>query len=572
MNSTFKIKRPSLVNWKTVWLIITTLSLIWSFQIAGIFQQELVNFGGFSLVKPFLKAAFSPELNREFIQLTLEASLKTLSFAVCGTVFSIFIGVIGGLLSSEIWWRSLSPDSLATPWLFVRSLLGIPRSIHEAIWGLFFINIFGLDPLVAIFAIAIPFGSITAKVFSDILDETPRQALTALLSSGISPLNAFLYTLFPQAFLNLLSYTFYRFECSIRSATLLGIIGAGGLGYEILLSLQSLRYHQVWTLLIALVILTGLTDLWSSSLRHRLGAPSRLDLNILQLKTDKKYNENSENIAVKKYCFPSFVTLSGYFTLILICFSFWDINADFSKLWSPRTWQLFVSILQEALPPDFSELEQLFTLAQQTLALSILAIIIAGLGGILLSFPAANNFLLPGGIFDFSQNKNPPLFNFGIVIWGISRFILLFARSVPEPIWALIFLFILFPGILPGAIALGLHNLGILGRLMAEVTENLDQRPLRSLSGLGATSPQVFIYGVLPLTLPRFIAYILYRWEVCIRATVIVGLVGAGGLGRLLTEQLSSFDYNSVLATLIVFVFLTIFVDFISHFMRKTLR
>lgn len=572
MNSTVKIKRPSLINWKTVWLIITTLSLICSCKIAGIFQQELVNFGGFSLVKPFLKAAFSPELNREFIQLTLEASLKTLSFAVCGTVFSIFIGVIGGLLSSEIWWRSLSPDSLATPWLFVRSLLAIPRSIHEAIWGLFFINIFGLDPLVAIFAIAIPFGTITAKVFSDILDETPRQALTALLSSGISPLNAFLYTLFPQAFLNLLSYTFYRFECSIRSATLLGIIGAGGLGYEILLSLQSLRYHQVWTLLIALVILTGLTDLWSSSLRHRLGAPSRLDLNILQLKTDKKYNENSENIAVKKYFFPSFVTLSGYFTLILICFSFWDINADFSKLWSPRTWQLFVSILQEALPPDFSELEQLFTLAQQTLALSILAIIIAGLGGILLSFPAANNFLLPGGIFDFSQNKNPPLFNFGIVIWGISRLILLFARSVPEPIWALIFLFILFPGILPGAIALGLHNLGILGRLMAEVTENLDQRPLRSLSGLGATRLQVFIYGILPLTLPRFIAYILYRWEVCIRATVIVGLVGAGGLGRLLTEQLSSFDYNSVLATLIVFVFLTIFVDFISHFMRKTLR
>jgi phosphonate transport system permease protein len=572
MNSTVKIKRPSLINWKTVWLIITTLSLIWSFQIAGIFKQELVNFGGFSLVKPFLKAAFSPELNREFIQLTLEASLKTLSFAVCGTVFSIFIGVIGGLFSSEIWWRSLSPNSLATPWLFVRSLLAIPRSIHEAIWGLFFINIFGLDPLVAIFAIAIPFGTITAKVFSDILDETPRQALTALLSSGISPLNAFLYTLFPQAFLNLLSYTFYRFECSIRSATLLGIIGAGGLGYEILLSLQSLRYSQVWTLLIALVILTGLTDLWSSTLRHRLGAPSRLDLNILQLKTDKKYNENSENIEVKKYCFPSFVTLSGYFTLILICFSFWDINADFSKLWSPRTWQLFVSISQDAFPPDFSELEQLFTLAQQTLALSILAIILAGLGGILLSFTAANNFLLPGGIFDFSQNKNPPLFNFGIVIWGISRFILLFARSVPEPIWALIFLFILFPGILPGAIALGLHNLGILGRLMAEVTENLDQRPLRSLSGLGATRPQVFIYGVLPLTLPRFIAYILYRWEVCIRATVIVGLVGAGGLGRLLTEQLSSFDYNSVLATLIVFVFLTIFVDFISHFMRKTLR
>ncbi|ERT03516.1 putative phosphonate ABC transporter domain protein, partial [Lyngbya aestuarii BL J] len=104
-------------------------------------------------------------------------------FAVCGTVFSILIGLIGGLFSSEIWWRSLSPQLFGTPWLFIRSLLAIPRSIHEAIWGLFFVNIFGLDPLVAILAIAIPFGTITAKVFSDILDETPRQALTALLSS-----------------------------------------------------------------------------------------------------------------------------------------------------------------------------------------------------------------------------------------------------------------------------------------------------------------------------------------------------------------------------------------------------
>jgi phosphonate transport system permease protein len=572
MNSTTKIKRPSFLNWKTFWLIVTIISLILSLQTAEFFQQEFVNLGGFSLVQQFLSAAFSPELSREFIQLTLEASLKTLSFAVCGTVFSILIGLIGGLFSSEIWWRSLSPQLFGTPWLFIRWLLAIPRSIHEAIWGLFFVNIFGLDPLVAIFAIAIPFGTITAKVFSEILDETPRQALTALLSSGVSPINAFLYTLFPQAFLNLLSYTFYRFECSIRSATLLGIIGAGGLGYQILLSLQSLRYHQVWTLLIALVILTGLTDLWSSTLRHRLGAPSRLDINILELKNDIISNEPTENLEIKTSHFPSFVTLSAYFTLILILFSFWEINADFSKLYSPRTWELFISIVQEAFPPDFSQLQQLFTLSQQTLALSILAIIIAGLGGIFLSFPASNNFLLPGGIFDFNPTQNPNFFNFVTLIWGLSRLILLFFRAVPEPIWALIFLFILFPGILPGAIALGLHNLGILGRLMAEVTENLDPRPLRSLSGLGASRPQVFLYGVLPLSLPRFIAYILYRWEVCIRATVIVGLVGAGGLGRLLTEQLSSFDYNSVFATLIVFISLTILVDLISHFMRQTLR
>lgn len=89
---------------------------------------------------------------------------------------------------------------------------------------------------------------------------------------------------------------------------------------------------------------------------------------------------------------------------------------------------------------------------------------------------------------------------------------------------------------------------------------------------MGATGSQVFLYGVLPRTLPRFIAYILYRWEVCIRATVIVGFVGAGGLGRLLTEQLSSFDYKGVVATLICFICLTFLVDLISATVRRALR
>ncbi|MEW6498579.1 MAG: ABC transporter permease subunit, partial [Cyanobacteriota bacterium] len=277
-------------------------SLVWSLHLAGVFQQNLINEGGWNLVWLFITAAFSPDLSPEFLQLTLDSTLKTLAYAVCGTFFSVLIGLVGGVFSSEIWWQSVSNSKVRTqtrslaflklkiqpPWVVVRGVLAIPRAIHELIWGLFFLNIFGLDPLVAVLAIAIPFGAITAKVFSEILDETPRQPLIALLNSGVSPLNAFAYSLIPQAFLNLLSYAFYRFECSIRSAAVLGIIGAGGLGYQILLSLQSLRYEQMWTFLIALILLNGATDFWSALLRRRLGAPSRLDLNVLNLQGRKQ--------------------------------------------------------------------------------------------------------------------------------------------------------------------------------------------------------------------------------------------------------------------------------------------
>lgn len=149
---------------------------------------------------------------------------------------------------------------------------------------------------------------------------------------------------------------------------------------------------------------------------------------------------------------------------------------------------------------------------------------------------------------------------------------LLVSRAIPAPIWALVLLFVLFPGVLPGALALALHNFGILGRLMAEVNENLDDRPVRALTALGAGPAQVVAYGILPQNLGRFLAYILYRWEVCLRETVVVGLVGAGGLGRLLTEQISSFDYGRVVVTLAVFVVLTIAVDAVSQRLRGVLR
>jgi phosphonate transport system permease protein len=203
--------------------------------------------------------------------------------------------------------------------------------------------------------------------------------------------------------------------------------------------------------------------------------------------------------------------------------------------------------------------------------MSVLAIALAATGGVLLAFPAAHNFFLPGGLLN---PKQAGLLNkvWAWVVLLSSRSVLLLCRAIPAPIWALVVLYILFPGVLPGAIALGLHNLGILGRLKAEVIENLDFRPLEALKAQGASAPLVFLYGVLPLTLPRFLAYDLYRWEVCMRETVIVGLVGAGGLGRVLVEQLSSFDYRGLLITLSGFVILTFLVDWLGGGARRSLR
>ncbi len=568
--------RPSLWNPKTVWGLAVVAALALAAYQAGLGRPgvDLINLGGWPQLREFLGAALHPDLSAEFVALMGRAALVTLAYAVLGTALSVALGLGGGLLSSAVWWQTVWPRD---PWglgrglgLGVRGLLAFPRAIHELIWGLVLLQVLGLNPLVGVLAIAIPFGAIVSKVFSEILDETPQAPLKALLNAGVPPLSAFAYSLLPQALPNLLSYTFYRFECSLRSAAVLGIIGAGGLGYEIFLSLQSLRYDQLWTGFYALVILNGAVDAWSGVVRRRMGFTSRLDIN-------RQPGAKTNPAPLKAPRQDWLLRLSWMGAILALPLSGWFLRLDITSLWAPRTQRLLGELLGTGLPPlpSLAELANLANLAWLTVAMSMVAIALAGLFGLIFSLPAAQNFLLPGGLLRPIGQNGDQRGGFALgayALLGLSRLVLLVSRAIPAPIWALVLLYMLFPGVLPGALALALHNFGSLGRLMAEVNENLDDRPVRALSALGAGPIAVVAYGIWPQNLGRFLAYILYRWEVCLRETVIVGLVGAGGLGRLLTEQISSFDYSGVTVTLAVFVALTFAVDAVSQQLRRGLR
>ncbi len=544
-------------------------------------QRAIVNLGGWPQLRRFWQASLHPALQPDLLQIAAIATVQTLAYAICGTALSLVLGSVGGVLSAEVWWETVFGQRQGEHipvwavrrvachgvWL-VRAGFAIPRAIHEMIWGLLFVNVWGTDPLTAVLAIAIPFGAITAKVFAEILDETPRAPLAALLNSGVPPFLAFAYGLLPQAMLNLLSYSFYRFECSIRSATILGLIGAGGLGYQLLLSLQSLRYEEVWLFIDALVVLNGIVDVGSARLRQWWRCPSRLDLN-----THRRRDRLPAQLPLPPSPPPAPWQTIGVCTAIAIGIigAFQIVRPDLSKLTAPETYQQWAILGRAAFPPDLTHLNELGPLSLQTAAMSVLAIALAGCGGMIAAFFAARTVVLPGGWL----HPGPLAYHQRLLGWGVflsTRLGLLVCRAVPAPVWALVGLYVLFPGILPGAIALGIHNLGILGRLKTEVIENLDDRPLVALKAQGAPGSLVFLYGILPLTLPRFVAYDLYRWEVCLRETAIVGIVGAGGLGYQMNEQLSSFDYAGLVMTLGCFLVLTVGIDWLSAQARRSLR
>ncbi|HWH35219.1 MAG TPA: ABC transporter permease subunit [Acidimicrobiales bacterium] len=567
--------RPGGARRRRLWALVVVVAFVASLIRSGVGRGQVTNAAGWSQVRAFLAAATDPVLDAEFLRLTAEATLTTVAYAVLGTALATLIGVVGGVLASESFWsptRSRRPGRPGRSvralggWLGARAVLGLPRGVHEAVWALVLVSILGLDPLVAVLGIGIPYGAVTAKVYSELLDEAPHQSFAALRSAGVGRLAALAYSVVPLAFPDMLAYAFYRFECAIRGAAILGTIGAGGLGFQLALSFQSLRYREMWTLIYALVVVCGLADWWSTSLRR----PSRLPAARSEPALVAEATPGTHRLGLRR---DRRLLLSAVAAPVLVGISVVHLQVDLSTLWSPRAQGLAADLAGSALPPDLGAqtLATLGRLSLETLAMSVIAAVLASVGGMALAFLAASTFIRPDRGVTAHDGRRPRH-------WGraaaalLTRAVLLVCRAIPPPVGALILVFVFIPGPLPGALALAVYNLGILGRLMAEVVENLDPRPVRGLRAQGAPGLQAFLYGTVPRALPRFAAYGLYRWEVTIRETVVVGLVGAGGLGTLLALQLAAFDYQGVLATLLALVALTLVVDLLGAGLRRALR
>jgi phosphonate transport system permease protein len=212
---------------------------------------------------------FPPELSPDFLTIALKASWQTVVYAVAGMTLAVIIGFPLGVVASGTVVAHSSPIR-TTLIAGTRLFLGGLRAVHELVWAVLLVAAIGLSPMAGIIALAIPYGGILGRIYAELLQDVPSEPLRALRASGASPLRVLLYGYIPMAMPDLLSYTFYRFECAIRAAAILSFVGIQGLGYQIQLSLHDLLFSQVWTLLLFLVALIVAVDLWSSRVRRSL--------------------------------------------------------------------------------------------------------------------------------------------------------------------------------------------------------------------------------------------------------------------------------------------------------------
>ena len=231
-------------------------------------HEPLIHTGGVASLLKLLESFITPDLSPSFVIIALNATWQTIVYATAGMSLAIPLGLSFGILASGILVRS-SPLR-RTIMVSTRILLAAIRSVHELLWALLFVAAIGLSPMAGILALGISYGGILGRIYADIINDLPPAPLRSLQSSGASEWQVFLYGRLPLALPDILSYTFYRLECAVRAAAILGFIGLGGLGLQIQVSLYDLHFNEAWTLLYFLVGMIAIVDIWSSALRRSL--------------------------------------------------------------------------------------------------------------------------------------------------------------------------------------------------------------------------------------------------------------------------------------------------------------
>lgn len=441
---------------------------------------------------------FPPYFSFGYLKALREPVVETLTMAAGGMAIALVVGLICG-----VWAGARLPGGR-----LIYAALAALRSIPDLTLAILCVIVVGIGHSAGMVALALFYTAAIGKIFADLFLSADQNPVTALRSTGASRLSVAFFGLIPLRLRDILSYGCYEFESAVRASVVIGAVGAGGLGTEIVGAINALDYRRTTTLILLLVVLIALIDLLARLLKHR----------------------------------PKLV---GFiFPLMLI--AVWAYRPPIQSVSHSAT------TIAGMFPPMLPEgaLAKLPKLLLETVEIAV--------GGTLLAILAA----LPLGLCA-ARNLSPAL------ISAPARRVLELLRSVPEVVWGLIFVSALGVGPQIGIIALAMHTAGSMGRLYAESFENIEFSPVRAVAATGAPVLSVATFAFIPLALPPLAIHALFRFEWNIRAATILGIIGAGGLGGALYNAQQLFHYPEMMSYLLMIGVLVGSVDFLSGRLRR---
>jgi phosphonate transport system permease protein len=458
-------------------------------------------FGRIAAFFHFIGQFFPPDLSWHYLSYLGTPIAETLAMAAG----SIFVAVLVAIPLSLVIGTRMPGSGL------LYAALAAIRSIPDLTMAIFCVILVGLGRGAGLVALIIYYSAAMAKVFGEIFLAADPRPLDALRATGASRISLAAFGLIPLKLSDAFSYGLYELESAMRASVIVGAVGAGGIGTELIGSLNAFEYRRITTLILVLVALIILVDRFCWLVRRHPGA-------LLVLPP--------AGIASVVFCWPQILAIHH------------AVDA-FSKM----------------LPPHLaaSEWNRVPALVIQTLGIAAGGTLVAAVLAVIVS-PATTRGIAPG-----------------LVVMCVRR-VLDLARAVPEIVWGLLFVTFVVGGPWAGIFALGLHSFGVLGKLFAESLENVPPEPIRALEATGAPRVAVAAFGKYPLAFGPIIVHALFRFEWNVRAATVLGLIGAGGIGEALFDAQEMFFYRQMFAYLVVTCVMVGAIDYASRQLRKRYR
>ena len=232
-----------------------------SFASLGVSIAPLFEPGAAALAFDFVRGFAPPDLRPGFIRQVAVATLETIAMSAIGTLLAAGFGLLLAVPASL-------PDGRARR--ATRGLLAVLRAIPELVWAALFVIAAGLGPFPGTMALALHTTGVLGRLFAETIENLPPGPAEALRTAGVGRVATFGYATLPQALPQFVSYALYRWENNIRAASILGVVGAGGLGQLLMFHLSLFRMPRVATIVIAIVVLVAGVDAASAALRRHL--------------------------------------------------------------------------------------------------------------------------------------------------------------------------------------------------------------------------------------------------------------------------------------------------------------
>lgn len=493
----------------------------------------------------------APDLSPAVLAKVGALGLETLAVALLGTTLGLCLGFPLAMASATC----LAPDSPGGPGPFARAriafarlLLDVLRGVPDFLWAILLANLTGMNATTGALAIGVATAGVFGKVLGEQWDNLDPARYRALATTGASPLQVFAYGILPLGARAAQSFVLMRTECAVRNASVIGVVGGGGLGASLWDEYSDGNWARMATVLLGLVALTVATDLGANLLRRQL----RVDPNHPRApqRTDRAAGTQRRlGAAVATAALLAGAVVTLWPALVSAADELHRIDGAFVR-------EFATGLLVPSFEP--AVLYGVLRHAATPLAIAALATAGSAVGAALLAYPASVAFQLDAHRF-CGERLGPAARALRAGLVASARALALVLRSVPEVAWVLLLSVFFRQGVTPCVLAVAMHGTGVLQRVFTETVDNLPYQPLERT---GAPSRAAsFLFSALPRALPDWRTYTLFQFEVDLRIGVALGIVGAGGLGDRFDSNLKFREFGAASSYLLGMVLLTTLVD-----------